>query len=267
MFTSKLCTIAASVGLFVIAGTTANAHDLVLIPAADGRVTVRYGHPGDWQPIDDGKVVDIATIAPDGVRSELRGQLAKRGLDRIASSALTHRKPGQAFMIAGRYDNGLWSHMPARGDAKGKVINASRLMLPDAEFISTNLKYGKGVFLVANDSTVYKLRVGHLLELIPQVNPATLGPDDKLPVLLLLDGKPLQGAGIENSNGLNQGAEDKVPRYETDAHGIAQVPLRPRGINTLAVDVERPNDGSLGAYAKALGADRFVLIATYTFVR
>ena len=60
----------------------------------------------------------------------------------------------------------------------------------------------------------------------------------------------MPGAGIENSNLVDKLPEDQIPRYRTDASGIAQVPLRAKGINTLAVDMERPNDASLPGTAR-----------------
>jgi uncharacterized GH25 family protein len=102
---------------------------------------------------------------------------------------------------------------------------------------------------------------------VPQKNPATLKAGEMLDVLVLLQGKPLAGAGIEVSNLVDKIDEDKIKRYTTNAAGIASVPLRAKGVHMLGVDVEKPNDGSLGDVAKAVGADKFVLVATFTFVR
>ena len=130
-----------------------------------------------------------------------------------------------------------------------------------------SVKFAKGLAHAGSDDALFGRRVGHLLELVPQKNPLALKAGEALPVLVLYNGKPLEGAGIEVSNLVDKLPEDQIKRYSTDATGIAQVTLRPRGINTLAVDVERLNDGSLGDAAKALPVDKVLMVATYTFVR
>lgn len=130
-----------------------------------------------------------------------------------------------------------------------------------------SVKFAKGLARAGGDDALFGRRIGHLLELVPQKNPLALKAGETLPVLVLYDGKPLEGAGVEIGNLVDKLPEERIKRYPTDAAGIAQVPLRPRGINTLAVDVERPNDGSLGDAAKALPVDKVLMAATYTFVR
>jgi len=153
------------------------------------------------------------------------------------------------------------------GSDKLVAVNTTRVMLPEAEFVSNNLKFAKALLPSAADEGLYMRRVGHLLELVPQRNPATLKAGELLPVLVLFKGQPLAGAGIEVGNLFDAVPEDQIRRYTTDAQGIAQVTLRDKGVNMLGVDLERPNDGSLGEAAKKVGADKFVLVATYTFLR
>ena len=107
--------------------------------------------------------------------------------------------------------------------------------------------------------------VGHLLEIIPQKNPLSLGKGESLPVLVRYNGKPLEGAGIEVTNLVDQIAEDKIERFKTDMNGIAQVPIRHKGLNVLAVDLDVPNDGALGDAAKTLPVKKIMMVATYAF--
>lgn len=253
--------LAALATLVIAFAPAAFAHDVVLVPAKD-RVTVRYGHPGDWLSIDDEKLLDFGASDATAKPVYLQDKLKRRGLE-----LLLHRHSTAPVLFSARYDNGLWLKLPGAPGAKEQWRNASSLMLPGASDSMASLKFAKGAVLTAADTTVYKQQLGHLLELIPQANPATLKAAQTLPVLVRFNGKPLAGAGIEVSDLVTVKAEDKIARYQTDANGIAQVPLRPRGLNVLAVDVQHPNDGSLGPAAKALPVDRFQLIATYAFVR
>lgn len=113
----------------------------------------------------------------------------------------------------------------------------------------------------------YKQEAGHLLELIPQADPLTLAAGAKLPVLVKLAGKPMTDAALEVSDLVTALPEDKIPRYATNAQGIAMVPIRAKGMTVLVVDVARPNDGTVSAEAKQLPVDKLMMVATYAFIR
>jgi uncharacterized GH25 family protein len=102
---------------------------------------------------------------------------------------------------------------------------------------------------------------------VPQRNPASLKAGEALDVLVLFKGQPQADVEIELSNLEDLPAADKVQRFRSDAKGIARVTLLPKGVNTLGALFERPNDGSLGEASRAVGADKFVLAATLSFVR
>ncbi len=62
---------------------SASAHDIVLVPAADGAVTVRYGHAKDWLPVDQEKLLELLLVGPDGKSADHRAQLKRRGLELV----------------------------------------------------------------------------------------------------------------------------------------------------------------------------------------
>lgn len=138
-------------------------------------------------------------------------------------------------------------------------------MLPEAATVTNNLKFAKALVVNADDEVVYKRTVGHLLELVPQRNPASLRPGEPLDVLVLFKGQPQAGVEIELSNLEDLPGKDQ--RFRSDASGMARITLLPKGVNTLGALFERPNDGSLGEASRAVGADTFVLAATLSFVR
>ena len=252
---------ALTVCLFGMFGPLANAHDIVLVPDAD-RITVRYGHPGDWLPIDQEKLLDVNIHSAAGAPADLSAQLKRQGL------TLTLRQNQRVpALLSARYDNGLWLKLPVAAGAKEHWRNASRFMLGAGTEPLASVKFAKALLWSATDTGVYKLPVGHLLELVPQRNPATIRIGETLPVLVQFNGRPLPGAGVEVSDLVKVMPEDEIARYKTDANGIAQVPIPSRGLTVLAVDVQQPNDGSLGDAAKALPVDTFLLVATYAFRR
>jgi nickel transport protein len=261
MFKQSMLLLAAYLSLAPLA---VRAHDIVLVPQAGG-LTLRYGHPHDWQNVDTGKLIEVQAYEGNAAARDIKAAMKPSGLSLVLPAAqLSHRG---AVLLAARYDNGLWARLAPQGDTKPKARNTSRLMLPDAEVVSANIKFAKAIIPSPDDTSLYKRRLDHLLELVPQSNPASLKPGEDLDVLVLLRGQPLAGAGIEVSNLVDKIDEDKIQRFVTDASGMARVKLRAKGVQMLGVDVERPNDGSLGDAARALGADKIVMVATYTFVR
>lgn len=246
----------------LLAGTAAQAHDIVLVPQAGG-LNIRYGHPKDWLPVDHEKLIELQAIPAAGPTVDRHDALVRRGLD-------LQLKPASATgatLFAARYDNGLWVQRPAADGAPAAWRNTGRMLLPDAQGVMLSLKFAKAWAGQATDGQQYRQTVGHLLELVPQKNPRALAPGETLPVLVLLDGKPLADAGIENSNLVDKLPEERITRYRSNAEGIAQVVLRPHGVNMLAVDVERPNDAAFPGGSRAAPADKIMLVATYTFVR
>lgn len=274
---------ACSAVCLTLAAWAAQAHEIVLEPQRDG-VALRYGHSQDWQPVAEGKLVDLQLLRGDGDAQDMRARLRTRApsMDMLLPTAALMSTPTstpamaaaksapaarQAVLLAARYDNGLWARLPAVDGAKAVARNTTRVMLPEATSVSNNLKFAKGLLPAGDDTSTYKRTVGHLLELVPQRNPATLKPGEPLDVLVLFKGQPLADVGIDVSNLKDVVVEGKETFFRTDSAGIARVTLLPKGVNTLGARVERGNDGSLGDASRAVGADKFVMEATYTFVR
>lgn len=241
----------------------AMGHDIVLVPAGGGALTVRYGHPHDWLPVDGEKLLELQVLGVGGTPADRHRQLMRNGLDLV----LPKRSVAAPALVAARYDNGFWVEGTPGPDGKAEWRNTSRFMAPGAASVMLSVKFAKALAASATDEAVYRQRVGHLLEIVPQRNPLAAGAGETLAVLVLFDGKPLSGAGIENSNLIDPIPEDKITRYRTDADGIAQVPIRAKGVNTLAVDVERKLDAGFPGAERAAPADKVLMVATYTFVR
>lgn len=275
-----LPTLALLLGLALTLAPAA-AHDIVLLPQPGGGVLVRYGHPQDWLSVDAEKLLDLQAVGAlaGSPVVDLQPSLKRQGLTLLLPAQQVPGRPGLSSgmtagltadqrLLAARYDNGLWARLPAASaGAKPVYRNTSRWLAPGADDTLLSLKYAKAWRAGVADAQGYRRPVGHLLELVPQRDPLTLKAGELLPVQVLLQGQPLAGAGVELSDLVTKLPEDRIARYTTDAQGMAQLPLRARGIHMLGVDLEQPNDGSLGEGARSLPVDKLLLVATYTFVR
>jgi nickel transport protein len=240
--------------------SAASAHDLVLIPEPSGDLTVRFGHPGDWQPASVDRLLglqmDGAAVAGRKGAATLRTQGKNLVASKVASQS-------QAHLVNASYDNGLWVTVP---DAAGKPVyfNTSKAMLPQATTSMAALKFAKGLYATSGDTAVFKREVNHLIELIPQRNPADVKPGQSLSVLVKFNGVPLANAGVELTDSATKTTKGQA-KFTTDAQGMASVPIRRGGLNVISVDHEQPNNGTLGAPLSALPVDQIAVIATYAF--
>ena len=253
-----LRTAAAAVSL--AAPLLCGAHDLILIPEPSGNLTVRFGHPGDWQQADKERLLDLKTAAGAASAKPLAPMLVGHGLDLDAEGVA---EPGKPSMITARYDNGLWVTVK---DASGKEVfyNTTLAMMPKATSTRAAIKFAKGLYATADDTSVFKHEAHQLIELIPQTNPGQVKTGETLPVLVKFAGKPLANAGVEVTDSSTKTVEGQQ-KHMTNAAGIAQVPIANSGLNVVSVDYEKKNDGSLGPQMKKLPVDKVVMIATYAF--
>lgn len=258
--TGSACRHAALAALMSTLPLIAAAHDLVLVPDATGSLTVRFGHPGDWLQADRERLLDLQVQQESGPGRPLAAALVGKGLDFTAPDVATG---GKAAMVSARYDNGLWVAVP---DATGKPTyhNTSKAMLPKGTSTMAAIKFAKALYASDDDALLYKREVRHLIELIPQRNPAGVKPGDTLAVLVKFNGKPLANAGVEVTDSATVSVKDQ-PKYQTNAVGVVEVPIKRAGLNVISVDHERRNNGSLGKAMKSLPVEQIAMIATYAF--
>jgi len=78
--------------------------------------------------------------------------------------------------------------------------------------------------------------LGHDLEIVPLSDPDKVTPGQALRLKVLFRGKPLSGADIERGDGVTPVPEKDIPRFATDADGIASVPIVRAGPHLLVID-------------------------------
>jgi uncharacterized GH25 family protein len=214
---------------FTTAGT-ALAHDVWLTTAGDAahrRAIVNYGHPDDRPPAFADKVVDLVAIAKGGSVSLLKGmeQTTIKGIP--VAQTKPFADDGHS-LLAARYDNGFWIKTP-----DGLYRNATRRLAPDAADSMWSVKFAKA--LTGPDAPWGK-ELGQILEIMPLADPTKVKPGETLHLKVLFQGKPLAGAEVERGDGFTVVAEKDIPRFKTDADGIASVPLLKAGSYLLVID-------------------------------
>jgi len=220
----------AAIALLPIMTGAAFAHDVWLTitgDAAHRRAIVNYGHPDDRPPAFADKVVDLVAITKRGQEPLLKGiePAAKKGI--VVAQSKPFADDGHT-LLAARYDNGFWIKT-----ADGLYRNATRRLFPDAADSMWSAKFAKA--LTGPDAPWEKV-LGQTLEIVPLSDPAKAKPGQTLSLKVLFQGKPLSGVDVERGDGTTVVAEKDIPRFATDADGIAAVPIVKAGSHLLVVD-------------------------------
>ncbi|MBV9488992.1 MAG: DUF4198 domain-containing protein [Verrucomicrobia bacterium] len=211
------------------------AHDLVILPQGEQDVAIRFGHPGEYEPADLARLLRLdayAQGAPEAV-SLLEQKPVRRGVDWVEENCTQFTGGQRLAMIAGEYDNGYWIAVTPK-----RYFNTSRAVLPEGKDAGHYLKFAKGLFpaVGANFDRV----VGQQLEIIPRTDPFKVRPGEKLAVKVVFEGKPLKGAGVEIGDGQTKMKEEDIPRYQTGADGVAELPISHEGLQVIAIDWRLP---------------------------
>lgn len=157
------------------------AHDVWVIPDGSKQVQLVFGHPGDLESYDPGRVVSTIAIDRRGQRLEPATTI-RDGCLRITPTADT-------ILISVHYDHGVWTE-----DAEDNLVNQPRQAVPGHLSSVHEQMYSKSLL---GWSAAAGRPVGTIFEIVPLANPFALKPGDELPVQVLYDGAPLAGAELE----------------------------------------------------------------------
>lgn len=126
----------------------------------------------------------------------------------------------EAGMMCFSFDAGKWvkgtkgfEHVSATTQPKGVVFGTLK-----------SHKFSKTLF---SWNEAFSKPAGLYMEIVPLVNPFNVKVGETFPVLVLKEGVPLANAGFESS-------DEEEPSYKTDAYGIAQIPLKKKGLFIVA---------------------------------
>lgn len=222
----------------VLAAGSASAHDVWITTEQDGGgnvyALVHHGHPGDPKNPDVDKLFRFTIEGNRGLSRSLLSGITPTlhdGLPVLKTTPLSLAGGTDVVILAAKYDNGYWVKT-----SEGHR-NTSRRQIPDAEDSLYSMKFAKAIVQTGSStSDTYSRVVGHQLELVPLMNPFSVGPGNTLKVRVYFDGKPLVGVDVERGDGITPMTEKDIPRYKTGAEGVAIIPIMKLGPQLLVVD-------------------------------
>lgn len=219
----------ASIG-FVAHASDASAHDIWLTLNGDAgsrRAVINYGRPDDRPPAFADKVVDLFEIKSSEKTSLVSGLKPVV----INGTFVVETRPFEDdghVLLATQYDNGYWVKTK-----DGLYRNATKRLVPDAAESLWSAKFAKAV---TGPGSPWQTVLGHDLEMVPLSDPAAVAPGQNLKLRVLFHGKPLAGGEIERGDGVTAVPEKDIPRFVTDADGVATVPIVKAGAHLLVID-------------------------------
>lgn len=223
-----------AVASFVLAGSPAIAHDIWLtVDKKSGQLNaqINNGDTDRREMPDRNRVVTLNLVSGTqdvALRKPLTmGQ--RYGQPVLETKSFT---ASAGALLSITYDNGFWIDSP-----KDKSeINSTRWMVPGGTSQHWTVKYGKLLLGAGAFSNVVHTR----LELLPLKDPFTLGQRQKLPVRLVLNGKPVSGVKIAYGDGVTPIPDERMPFATTGRDGVAEIPLARKGAYLLTTDYQAP---------------------------
>jgi len=218
-----------------MSAVSASAHDLVLIPDGPKTLTMKFGHPPDYEAPDPEKIFLLDAYATnDNTSISLLSAVTKGNGEHSTLNMAGLTGERSIAIVAGEYDNGYFASV-----TKNKYFNTSKLNLPKATDSGYFLKFAKSLYPLAAKGGFDRV-LGQQLELIPQSDPFAVRPGQKLPVRVLFRSQPLAGVGLECGDGVTKIKEVDIPRYKTNTEGIALIPIEKVGLQIIALDYQTP---------------------------
>ncbi len=226
--------------LLLLATQIAIAHD-TWIEKRNGHLLVLRGHGGETEPYDPALVKEAKGLDAKGQAVELKIVQNKEN-----ASLSTQSEP---VIVIALYDSGYWlktsngwkKATKREGQGKYDIVEALK-----------SKQWCKCYLAECGESSK---PVGQQFEIVPQTDPTTLHAGDKLPIKVIYEGKPVQGAVVAVGGG--QGSDKDEP-LNTDKDGLANVTIAKSGQQlikaTLSVPIKDDPD-----------ADQLHVASTITF--
>jgi nickel transport protein len=186
------------------------------IEKQNGELIVVHGHAGKGEPYDPGKVKEPKAL-------DAGGQAVGMEIVKNKENASLSTK-GNAAILGVFYDSGYWLKTTDGWKQATKKEGTGKYTI--VESIKSE-QYCKS--LLAPSAACVK-PVGQRFEIVPQKDPATLRSGDKIPIRILFDGKPIEGAVVALGGGHESDAKDAL---KTDKDGMAAVTIERPGLQMI----------------------------------
>lgn len=202
------------------------AHSVWIEPDKAGKLMINNGDPGELDSYDPSRVTKAWAF--DTAGKPMPAEVER--MDKVAAV----KPAGKAALVAAYFDNKYW----AKGQ-DGKWNNGPKGTVANPTIAGPSFKMPKTYLApVANFATP----LGLDLEIVPQVDPASLKPGDKLAVQVLLKGQPLADATLAANIFLGHHA--KAEKIKTDKDGRATVVVPKRAFAGIEVNHFAKDAGS-----------------------
>lgn len=210
-----------AVVLLIPAAQLVLAHDL-WVEKQDGKLVLLYGHGTKHDPYDPQKVKEARAVDSKGTSVPVEILREKESAS-LSSTA----KPA---MVAAFFDGGYWLKTTegwkniSKREAQGKFSIVEALK---------SRKYAK---VLLDQCEAFSKPVGLAFEIVPEKDPLSVKPGQALPLRVLLDGKPLEGAVIKTSDAGHSSSDG----LKTDKDGKANVMISKPGPQLINASYKSP---------------------------
>lgn len=204
----------SALGLALLLAGPAFAHSVWIQPDKTGRLMIENGDAGEpSDPYDPARITRAWAFGKDG-------KAIAAEVDRFEKAAAVKPAAGAA-LVAAMFDNKYWAKGPDNkwnNGPKGTVANPT-IAGPSYKMPKTYLAPMAG----------FATPLGLDLEIVPQADPATLKPGDRLTVQVLLKGQPLADASLVSDIFLGHDMKPEKVRTDRDGKVTVTVPKRAFG--------------------------------------
>lgn len=211
------------IGLLILLATQCvQAHD-TWIENRNGELLVLRGHGGKSEAYN-------SALVKDAQARDAKGQAVKTEIVKNKENASLIPK-GKAIVVAALYDSGYWLKTTDGWKKATKREGKGKYTIVDA---LKSKQWCKG-FLASCAENVKPL--GNRFEVFPQKDPMTVHVGDKLPIKVVFDGKPVEGAIITTGGAHSSAKKDLL---KTDKEGMAMVPMEKPGLQLVKASHRAP---------------------------
>lgn len=193
---------------------TAAAHGIYVAQRTD-ELTVVYGHLAQDGAYETKKVKSVEGITATGEKRTVNLTAGEKNVKLAA--------PDDVVVLSTTFDNGFWIKGP-----DGKWQNVGKQQVSGGTESHQPLKYN--THILKSPGSALK-PTGAPFEIVPLVDPIALKLGSDLPVQVLLNGKPLAGAGVINDYINNAEAVTKA-----DSDGKVTLKVTSAGLNVIGVE-------------------------------
>ncbi len=215
--------------LLLPATQIALAHD-TWIEKRNGQLLVLRGHGGDVEAYDPALVKEAKAL-------DAKGQPVEIEIVNNKENALLSTK-GDSAIVGALYDSGYWLKTTdgwkkaTKREGKGKYNIVESLK---------SKQWCKNILAATSKSSK---PLGQRFEVVPQKDPTTVRAGDKLPIKVIWDGEPVEGAIITTGGGH---ASDTKDLLKTDKEGMVSVTIEKAGFQMVKANHKIPMKDDLDA--------------------